>query len=237
MLSSQLLPGAASDCIECAAQAVRFRVYAYRADGTILGEITSGGDYEYTLNWTVHVANYKGTYYEFAGEYEENHDLRNPDVQTNEKPPVKPEERSRSIVDSGDQEISYPQTTQPVKLKGSFQGSRAEAVGVHPGELRTDVKGRLIIIGGGGYSRSVANKDKLHFQPEIISEFDSIDWVDDTCDCWVDVKVKQASKTWTAYQKSTVISAPPKFAWGIQSPTTMYGLITNIYYKHNDCKG
>ncbi|OAX37455.1 hypothetical protein K503DRAFT_866864 [Rhizopogon vinicolor AM-OR11-026] len=33
-------------------QAVQFRVYAYRADGTILGGITSGGDYEYTLNWT-----------------------------------------------------------------------------------------------------------------------------------------------------------------------------------------
>jgi hypothetical protein len=101
------------------------------------------------------------------------------------------------IVDSGIQKIpktqpktqrkTQPQT--PVKLKGSFQGSQLTAQDVHLGEIRTDEQGRLIFIGGAGYSRSVAKQDTPHFQPDIISEFDSIDWVDDTCDGWVNVEV------------------------------------------------
>jgi len=48
-------------------QAVRFRVYAYNESGTNLGEITSGKDSPYELDWTVHVANHKASYYEFHG--------------------------------------------------------------------------------------------------------------------------------------------------------------------------
>ncbi|KAG1743634.1 uncharacterized protein EDB91DRAFT_1274175 [Suillus paluster] len=206
-------------------QAVRFRVYAYRNDGTILGEITSGNDTGYNITWSVHVANHKGAWHEFSGEYQPMKGLRNPDVQ----PSLSPEKRSDLIVDSQVQTISDPLSR--VELKGSFRGSRSDAVDVHLGEIRTDEQGHLIFIGGAGYSRSVANPAKPHFQPDIVSEFDSIDWVDDTCDGWVDVKVQHAGLTFTAFQKSTVLSAPPKFAWGIQSPTTMYDLIENIYHE------
>jgi hypothetical protein len=54
-----------SGSIEHPAQAVRFRVYAYLRDGTILGEITSGS--MYTITWSVHVANHKGSYNEYSG--------------------------------------------------------------------------------------------------------------------------------------------------------------------------
>ncbi|KAG0698475.1 hypothetical protein DFH29DRAFT_941178 [Suillus ampliporus] len=222
-------------------QAVRFRVYAYDKNGKILGEITSETSTGYKITWSVHVANHKATYYEFSGmshayvilwmslifarlgEYRPRGGLRNPDVQ----PLMSPEKRSDLIVDSQVQKISDPLSS--VELKGSFKGSRPVAVDVHLGEIRTDEQGHLIFIGGAGYSRSVANHDKPHFQPDIISEFDSIDWVDDTCDGWVDVEVKHADLTFTALQKSTVLSAPPKFAWGIHSPTTMYDIIENIY--------
>ncbi|KAG0698477.1 hypothetical protein DFH29DRAFT_941196 [Suillus ampliporus] len=206
-------------------QAVRFRVYAYGNDDTILGEITSGSDTAYAMKWSVHVANHKATYYEFAGQYRPPRTgLRNPDVQ----PLLPPEQRSDLIVDSV-QTIEGLELQAP--LDGRFRGSQQEAVDVHLGEIRTDERGRLIFIGGAGYSRSVAKPGEPHFQPDIISEFDSIDWIDDTCDGWVDVEVKHADLTFTARQKSTVLSAPPKFAWGIQSPTTMYDLIENIYHE------
>ncbi|KAG2132996.1 hypothetical protein DEU56DRAFT_951148 [Suillus clintonianus] len=206
-------------------QAVRFRVYAYRSDGTILGEITSGNSTGYTITWSVHVANHKASYYEFYGQDRLRGGLRNPDVQ----PLLSPEKRSDLIVDS---EVHTVPTPLPrVELTGSFHGSQQNAVTVHLGEIRTDEQGRLIFIGGAGYSCSVAKPGVPHFQPDIISEFDSIDWVDDTCDGWVDVTVTYANLSFTALQKSTVLSAPPKFAWGIPSPTTMYDLIADIYHK------
>ncbi|KAG0698495.1 hypothetical protein DFH29DRAFT_1018714 [Suillus ampliporus] len=113
----------------------------------------------------------------------------------------------------------------------THSGSQQEAVDVHLGEIRTDNQGHLIFIGGASYSRSVAKPSEPHFQPDIISNFNSIDWVDDTCDGWVDVEVKHADLIFLARQKSTVLSAPPNFAWGIQSPTTMYDLIENIYHE------
>lgn len=34
--------------------------------------------------------------------------------------------------------------------------------------------------------------------------------------------------------KATILSAPPKFAWGIRSHTTWYDLIADIYAKHSE---
>ncbi|KAG1743607.1 uncharacterized protein EDB91DRAFT_1335740 [Suillus paluster] len=207
-------------------QAVRFRVYAYRENGDILGEITlQTKPTTYNITWRVHVANHKGAWHEFSGQYEPMpNGLRNPDVQ----PSFRPDQRSDLIVDSKVQTITAG-TLEEVSLTGLFRGSRAASVDVHLGEIRTNEQGHLIFIGGAGYSRSVGNPGQAHFQPDIISEFDSIDWVDDTCDGWVDVTVQHGDLTFTALQKSTVLSAPPKFSWGIQSPTTLYDLLENIY--------
>lgn len=61
-------------------QAARFRVYAYGKDGNVLGEID--GKDEYTLKWTVHVANKKAAWVVFRGQHnEETMKLRNADVQ------------------------------------------------------------------------------------------------------------------------------------------------------------
>ncbi|KAH7909835.1 hypothetical protein BJ138DRAFT_1154305 [Hygrophoropsis aurantiaca] len=206
-------------------QAVLFHVYAYDRDGNILGEITTENDYEIT--WTVHVANHKGAYYDFAGEYKQPvTSLRNPDVDQKQDP----DDRKKLIVDS---EGEITSGLKSVDLIGEFQGSRSKGTKVNLGQIQVDARGRLIFIGGAGYSRCVSNPKKDHFQPDIISEFDSIDWVDDTCDGWVDVKVThdKLSETPIAH-KATVMSAPPKFAWGIQSSTTLYDLLENIYHEN-----
>ncbi|KAH7909846.1 hypothetical protein BJ138DRAFT_1154322, partial [Hygrophoropsis aurantiaca] len=200
-------------------QAVLFHVYAYDRHGKLLGEITSENGY--AITWTVHVANHKGAYYDFAGEYRQPvTSLRNPDVDKNQA----------GVVPYN----GKPYDRRPVDLIGKFQGSRdeAQATEVNLGQIQMDARGRLIFIGGAGYSRCVSNPARDHFQPDIISEFDSIDWVDDTCDGWVDVKVTHPELSETPIvHKATVMSAPPKFAWGIQSSTTLYDLLEDIYHE------
>ncbi|KIJ65358.1 hypothetical protein HYDPIDRAFT_27377 [Hydnomerulius pinastri MD-312] len=208
-------------------QAVRFRVYAYDQSGKILGEVTS--DKGYTITWSVHVANHKAAYLDFYGEYKTpKTTLRNPDVD----PDKTPDQRTKLIVDPGVQKISFKDA--PIDLVGDFYGSQAKPTPVNLGQIRTDDKGRLIFIAGAGYSRCVANPKEPHFQPDILSEFDSIDWVDDTCDGWVDVTVDHPGLVILrgSMYKSTILSAPPKFAWGVQAPTTLYDLIENIYNEH-----
>ena len=86
-------------------------------------------------------------------------------------------------------------------LSGKFQGSLPEdkAVTITLGEARTDANGRLVFVGGSGYSRCVSqstqyNPDKDYpGQPDITSEFDSIDWVDDMCDGVIGVRCGHAS--------------------------------------------
>jgi hypothetical protein len=174
-------------------QAVRFRVYAYDKAGEILGEINNdtkdGLHKKYKLTWTVSVANKKAAFKLFHGRYRPDTDrLRNPDVDPLDPPYTdeKLDERSNLIVDATE-EISGLNSG-PVGLKGLFTGSQATGTDITLGELRSDEKGRLVFLGGKGNSFCVADESKPPI-PEIISEFDSIDWIDDICDGWVSVKV------------------------------------------------
>ncbi|KAL4065369.1 hypothetical protein J3A83DRAFT_464820 [Scleroderma citrinum] len=77
-------------------------------------------------------------------------------------------------VDAGAQNISNVRGSgQPalVTLSGPFYGSQPNPATVYLGQLiRTDKRGRLIFIGGVGYSRSVGTLDTTtHFQPDITS--------------------------------------------------------------------
>ncbi|KAI0825347.1 hypothetical protein BC628DRAFT_1410386 [Trametes gibbosa] len=225
-------------------QAARFRVYAYDDEDKLLGEINSSQGYK--LTWSVHVANKKAAYYCSGGILRaRNTNLRNPDVDpepagqnlTGDPFDRSLETRKKLIVDPGLKKITAGD--KPVALKGRFQGSSENpfyAINVTLGELRTDEVGRLVFIPGSGVARSVlglTTQDQV-LQPEIISEFDSTDWIDSVCDGWVDVKVEHPSRPnmiplWKKPHKATVVSGPPKFAWGIDSPTTMYDLMENFY--------
>ncbi|EKM50630.1 uncharacterized protein PHACADRAFT_129992 [Phanerochaete carnosa HHB-10118-sp] len=223
-----------------------FRVYAYDAGGAVLGEINN--EQNYTLSWTVHVANKKAAYYEFSGEHthdrlyrERKKTLRNPDTDpvggTLSGDPFDKslEGRARLIIDPGAKPLTRGSETEPVVLAGRFDGSNPAGSGVPVtlGELRTDAQGRLVFLGGTGLARSVQKTNEF-YQPEIISEFDSIDWIDDICDGWVAVSVAHPDSpdlSKLTPLKATVCSAPPKFAWGIESPTSLYDILENFYKK------
>ena len=92
--------------------------------------------------------------------------------------------------------ISGLKRTTPVM--GRFQGSRyslAEAVDVDLGDVKTDDVGRLIFVGGSGWSQCVTENAGFRpdaeypLQPEVISEFDGVDWFDSSCDGKINVVV------------------------------------------------
>ena len=97
------------------------------------------------------------------------------------------DDRSKVIVDCEEQSIVLNKGPQTVNLSGKFYGSKSSYIQVYLGQLQVDDVGRMVFLGGRGYSHCVADAGKP--QPEVISEFDSTDWVDDTCDGWVTVNV------------------------------------------------
>ncbi|PCH38726.1 hypothetical protein WOLCODRAFT_161779 [Wolfiporia cocos MD-104 SS10] len=210
-------------------QAVVFHAYAFNAKNEVLGEVTASSGL--TITWTVYVRNSKPSFTLFRGKHRpQTKDLRNPDVQSDKDP----DQRDRLIVDPGPKSITItPSDRNPshVPIAGDFYGSQDIPTEVHLGRIQADEKGRLVFIGGAGYSRCVSDPQKQNFQPDIISEFDSIGWIDDVCDGWVDVTIRVADTKFQCHakHKATVMSAPPKFAWGIHAPTTLYDIIEDIY--------
>ena len=75
----------------------------------------------------------------------------------------------------------------PVDLTGKFHGSQTNATDIYLGEAKTDEYGHLVVLAGRGHSRSVADANQPY--PLIMNDFDSPDWIDDTCDGWVHVEV------------------------------------------------
>jgi hypothetical protein len=111
-------------------QAQRYRVYAYDAEGRVIGELTSRSDLVESLRWRVHVRNMKAANYAFQGAYLfDPAKLRNPSIQ----PGKKPIERNQLIIDPGVQTIASGQS-EPVVMKGDiFTGIEK---GFLPGQLR-----------------------------------------------------------------------------------------------------
>jgi len=151
------------------------------------------------------------------------------------------EQRNRLIVDPKEEKISGIDVA-PIPLTGVFYGSRQDTqhnkdLEVQIGHLSTDSKGRLVFLGGAGYSRSVSDPNKPNFQPDVISEFDSIDWIDDVCDGWVDVIVLRKGMGGVGVlkpkYKATVSSAPPNFSYGINCPTSLYDIIENLAVENH----
>ena len=122
-------------------QAVRFHVYGYDSNDKVVKEITSDDG---SLTWQVHLANRKGASNKFMGFFEPpSAEKRNSDI-------LEEEERERNLViDPG------PITINGVNQSGSnfmFNKGKFFGIEVPLGELRTDEKGRLIVLGGFGKS-------------------------------------------------------------------------------------
>lgn len=216
-------------------QAARFKIYRYIAGQEDQAEEVTLDTLGITdIQWTVHVANKKSSWYEFEtnpGEmpYTPNHPLRNAHI-------TDPVERQKKLItDPGKRAISgrniqgdeYAFT----KAAAGEQCSTFPPENLQPfkvetlGECLTDSSGRLIVTAGHGNSGS-------SLPPEIKAYANNDHWWDDTADGPVTAEIILADGTTVSAGSAWVLSGPPSYAPQIENLVTLYDTI----YDASICK-
>lgn len=188
-------------------QAARFRIYGFDDKDKVAGEITSD---DAEITWTVQVANTKASWHRFAGvrrgmdtdQGVNPTPLRNKTVQQRSLLEIRPSARSATGPNQGGADSQFND--------GEFMG-----MPVPLGEIRTDEKGRLIVLGGNGKSERTADGRPLTTYAN--NDF----WHDDVSDGPVNAKVRVAGNE-IPVTGAWVIVAPPKFAPHHQNIVRLY---------------
>jgi L-Lysine epsilon oxidase N-terminal/L-lysine epsilon oxidase C-terminal domain len=201
-------------------QAARFRIYGYNAAGEVVGEVTpesKGID----ITWTVHVANRKPQWYRFLSALDIPEAVSEICIRRNKNYP----KREELAIDPGPRSISG------VNISGgaghAFDTGTFKAKTTVPlGEIRTDEAGRLLVLGGTGYSASPSNAPV--FDPSDPDSFNNAnDWFDDTSDGPVTAAVSVNGKP-IPVESAWVVVAPPNYAPDAVSWRTMYDEMRDV---------
>jgi hypothetical protein len=203
-------------------QAALFRVYGYDADGKVVRELTAA---DAEVRWTVHVANRKAAWYDWAIALDIPEaagtavPLRNPTVTG--------DARAGLAIDPGPCTISGPgQSGAQYQLNGAFQGTK-----VYLGEVRTDDAGRLIFVGGKGVSASPTGKPIFPKEKEY--PFINADgWYDDASDGPVTAEVSIGGRQIPVDAPAWVVTAPPNYAPEAVGIRTLYDLLQDLYIQN-----
>jgi len=186
-------------------QAARFRLFAYDAAGKPVGEITAK---EASITWSVELANTKAAWLRFQGRKEITEPKsRNADVA----------DRNSLMITPGPRSLSGPDRTATFDT-GKFLGTP-----VPLGEIRTDSKCRLLVLGGFGRSSSPNNA------PIDENEFANNDgWHDDVSDGPVTATVRFKDGTTIEAAGAWVICAVPKFAPAFYNVISLYDVLLQV---------
>ncbi|MGB9369043.1 MAG: LodA/GoxA family CTQ-dependent oxidase [Xanthobacteraceae bacterium] len=189
-------------------QAARFRVFKFNQDDDgnlqLVGEVTAD---DAKIEWKVDLCNRKGALGQAAIDHH---------VPNGVDHPAQP--RNDDVLDRKTLIIRNPQ---PVTISGKNQAAEefnGKFLGksVYLGELRTDAKGRLLVLGGRGKSESPAGIELTQFM-------NNKGWHDDASDGPVTAVVTFAGEQPIAvHHPSWVTVAPPDFAPEIGSIVTLY---------------
>jgi len=121
-------------------QAARFRLFGYDEDNALVKEITIS---DAVIEWRVHLANKKAEWIQFQG----------PNAQTDPGLRRNPKvtDRASLIIDPG------PRSIHGLNKKAHFDTGKFLGRTIPLGEIRTDKRGRLLVLGGFGKSNSPKN--------------------------------------------------------------------------------
>ena len=197
-------------------QAARFRVYGYNKSGRVVREL-SHDDAE--ISWSVHLANKKAAWYRFivAMDLPEAKDtvapLRNAGVP-----------RSEVTIDSGTRTVSGTSSSGAAQV---FDGGKFKGKPVGLGELRTDEKGRLLVLSGLGKAESPQGAS-IFSGGDTFANADG--WYDDIADGPVHATVSVGG-TEIPVEPAWVFVGPPNYAPDVISFRTLYDL---VYEAHVD---
>lgn len=199
-------------------QAARFRVYGLNAAGEVVRELTSR---DADVEWTVHLANKKAAWYRFeaALDLPEAGSLSLPRRNAS----VRGAARDSLVIDPGPRSISGVNASGP---EHRFDGGEFLGVEVPLGELRTDEGGRLLVLGGHGFSSSPDNAPI--YKPEDPQSFNNADgWHDDVSDGPVTARVTLGGRR-LPVEPSWVVVAPPDYGPDFVSWRTLHDLLTDV---------
>ncbi|MFB9981031.1 LodA/GoxA family CTQ-dependent oxidase [Mesorhizobium kowhaii] len=203
-------------------QAARFRVYGYNAAGEVIRELT--GD-NAAITWTVHLANRKASWYRFLAA------LDIPDavamIAPRRNPDVTAIARASLEIDPG------PRSIAGADMHGgaahNFDTGMFKKTVVALGELRTDEKGRLLVLGGLG--RSASPSGAPVFKPDDMDSFNNADdWFDDISDGPVDATISIAGRA-IPVTGAWVAVAPPNYGTTVIGWRTLYDLLVDTYVE------
>ena len=193
-------------------QAAQFRIYGLNAAGKAIKELTCDNA---EIQWHCHLANQKSAWYEFqlALDIPEAADapasmLRNINVK----------DRDSLIIDGGEKSIKGKNVDDGPTFEGTFLSKK-----VYLGEMRTDEKGRLIMLGGHGKSENINGDIAITFA-------NNEGWYDDISDGPVKADVKFEGVV-LKVEPAWVICAPPDYAPMQKSVRTMWDLMRDVAVK------
>jgi hypothetical protein len=220
-------------------QAARFRVFEYvsAADGTFVPkEIVSGQDGVKEIEWRVHIANRKGSFFTFNGQSGAE-DLFVARASRAASAPEKDDPARTNLRNStvtGDRSAQLDIDPGEVLIVGLRQGPvrltnhNAAAIPIPDlGELRTDEAGRLLVLGGHGTSRSTATL------PVAIDEYANNDtWFDDVGDGSVKARVFFDDGAHVDADAAWVSVGPPDFAPAVGNVVSLYDTMWDLAVRH-----
>ena len=223
-------------------QAARFRIWKYVWDTTKAmyvpkEEINLLSKDVVKITWTVQLANRKASFFEFHGTNGEMSPysdtaatfvpkLRNPDITASgaarsAKLDIDPDPVSIHGAGAGPQEIKKSKPGVPIDYLG---------------ELRTDSRGRLLVLGGKGlskYSTTLPHTSSPYW-PTLKSFSNNPTWFDDISDGWVMAEIQYSKKKVPVEQieAAWVLVGPPDFAPPIGNLVTLWDSLIDVMVRH-----
>ena len=224
-------------------QAARFSVMQSTDGGKSWSEVTAGVGAVKSIQWHVHLANKKASWYKFqtkSGEtgYPPNQGLRNASVVTTE-------ERLKLIIDPGPRSISGQNqhgkafhfsrdTIPPGYAGGSFPPETLSPDTIDTlGELRTDAQGRLLVLGGLGHAGTT------EATPSLPTYANNDHWWDDTSDGPVQATLIINNGTQdleVEAESAWVLCGPPSYAPQIANIVTLYDTIFDALVRYREIR-
>ncbi|MBI3653663.1 MAG: iron-containing redox enzyme family protein [Acidobacteria bacterium] len=212
-------------------QAARFRIYGYDAQGNVVKELTTD---DAVIVWNAQLANKKASYKKFAGKYHPDQPLRNDYLKgAKAREVLNIEPGAREISGANQKGATYhfdSGTFGPLPLPDGK--GESPQVKVPLGELRTDDKGRLLVLGGAGHSESVIPDNPIGATDKVNYYANNDYWHDDASDGPVNATVTlKADGRSLPVTGSWVIVAPPKFAPAHVNIVSLYDVAKDVAIK------
>ncbi|GAB3002046.1 LodA/GoxA family CTQ-dependent oxidase [Saccharothrix stipae] len=214
-------------------QAQRFRVFEYTESGgvwTASREITADLADVVNLTWTVDLANRKASFFEFDGLSGSPLLPRQPKrVRRNEAQADRRKLRivpgPRSIAGRAARGVEFRKGTSTNPAAEQWPDPAPSPALEYLGELRTDARGRLIVIGGAGVVAKQAGA------PDIAQYANNDMWFDDVSDGPVNAVLRLrvgGGMTTVPVRGAWVLVGPPDFAPGIPPTVTLWDVLVDL---------